>query len=109
MLCRFELEVSDARENVSDIDNQLVMLWLDRLVLAIELNLEAWVAKSGKNRDKTTIGVLRGRQLEMTLSELAAVNDAISSGCIVNGSLRGQRVLSEPLPKQVSVLAEAKC
>jgi len=45
--CCFHFKVSDSLEGFAQVYHKAACLWLDRFVLTIQLDLQAWVAKSG--------------------------------------------------------------
>ena len=108
MLGRFELEVGDAGEDITEVDNELVVDGLDWLELSIDLDLQTWVAQSRENRDKAWVAMLHSRQLEVILTELTAIDDTGRSWQDMDGSVSWEWVILEPVMEEVSILVEAE-
>ena len=96
MPSRSYLEVSDALESETEIDDQLVAHGLNRAVLAIKEHLKAWVPKRCEQGEEAGVLVLWRGQFEVVLVELAAVDDVGCTRQDVNGSVGRERVFLEP-------------
>ena len=65
MLRGFQSEASDPGEELSQIDNDMVLLGLHELVYTINLDLKPWEAKSCQQCDEAAICVLGRHQREL--------------------------------------------
>lgn len=103
----FELVVGDARQDVTQVDDHLVVDGLHRFVLPVDHDLQSWVAQGRKQRNEPRVLVLWRRQLERLLIKLAAVHDAGASGEQVHAAESRHRVMLEPVAEKVPVLLES--
>ena len=75
MLRRFELEVSDAFEDVAQVHNKLIIDGAHRSELSVDQHLEPWIAKSRQDRHEARVTVFWRCQLVMLGAHLTVVSN----------------------------------
>ena len=75
VLRRFQLEVSDAFEDVAQVDDKLIVDRAYRPEFAIDQHLEPWITKRGQDGYETRVTVFWRCQLEMLRAHLTVVSN----------------------------------
>ena len=109
MLRRFQLEVSDAFEDVAQVHDELIVDRAYRPEFAINQHLEPWITKRRQDGHETRVTVFWRCQLVMLGAHLTIVSNISGARQDVNRPVRRQRVVLKPGVEEISILTKANC